>query len=90
MLEQILTESSHFMRESSGLVYHSIITANLQVSQHRPLAGEHYVTLPTHLVKKNAIVNVRNTDNRCFGYAVLSALHPSTTDNPNRPTQYEK
>ena len=90
MLEQILTESVHFMREASGHVYHSVISATVQISQHHPLAGQHFVELPKHIIKKNAIVNVKNRDNRCFGYALLSALHPSTTDNPNRPTQYEK
>ena len=89
MLEQILTESAHFMRETSGHVYSNIVAATIQIAQHLPLVGEHFVDLPNHLVKKNAIVNVRNEDNRCFGYAVLSALHPSMGDHPNRPKQYE-
>ncbi|KAF0146723.1 MAG: hypothetical protein FD143_3284, partial [Ignavibacteria bacterium] len=89
LLEQLLTESAHFMRESSGLVYNNIVAATIQIAQHLPLVGEHYVELPNRLLKANAIVNVRNNDNRCFGYAVISALHPSTGDNPNRPKQYE-
>ena len=90
MLEHILTESAHFMREASGQVYHSVIGATIQIAQHHPLVGEHHVELPKHLIKKNAIVNVKNTDNRCFGYAVLSALHPSQGDHPNRSSQYDK
>ena len=90
MLEQILTESAHFMREASGHVYHCVVGATVQIAQHQPLVGKHFVDLPQHLLKKNAIVNVKNNDNRCFGYAVLSALHPSQSDNPNRPKQYEK
>ena len=89
MLEQILTESAHFMREASGHVYHSVGAASIQIAQHQPLVGEHHIELPEHLLKKNAIINVINRDNRCFGYAVLSALHPNITAHPNRPTQYE-
>ena len=89
MLEQILTESAHFMREASGHVYHTVGAATIQIAQHLPLVGQHHAELPEHLQKKKAIVNVMNRDNRCFGYAVISALHPSTTDHPNRPTQYE-
>ena len=90
MLEQILTESAHFMREGSGQVYHSVIAATVQIAQHQPLVGKHFVELPKHLEMKHAIVNVKNADNRCFGYAVVSALHPCQGDHPNRPKQYEK
>ena len=89
MLEQILTESAHFMREGSGHVYQRVGSATIQIAQHQPLVGEHHTELPDFLRKKTAIVNVVNSDNRCFGYAVLSALHPATT-NANRPTHYDK
>ena len=90
MLEQILTESAHFMREGSGYVYQRVGSATVQIAQHQPLVGEHHTELPLYLAKKQAIINVRNTDTRCFGYAIVSALHPSTTSTPNRPTQYDK
>ena len=36
--------------------------------------GAAFAPLPKFLANKKAIVNVRNSNNRCFGYAVLSAL----------------
>ena len=46
------------------------------IGDYEPLAaGSNYKALPAFLKKKHAIVNVRNQDNRCFGYAVLSAIY---------------
>ena len=43
MLEQILTESAHFIRETSGNVYSDIVAATIQIAHHLPLVGEQYV-----------------------------------------------
>ena len=44
------------------------------------------------LVKKKAIINVRNTDHRCFGYALLSYLvhGMAYAKDPGKPEQYDK
>ena len=36
--------------------------------------GSAYIPLPKYLSSKKAIVNVHNYDERCFGYATISAL----------------
>ena len=36
--------------------------------------------LPPVLSAKKAVINVKNTDERCFGWALLSALHPADKD----------
>ena len=41
----------------------------------------------TILRKKRAIINVKNRDERCFAYAILSALHPSQMHS-HRAKQY--
>ena len=46
-------------------------------------------TLPKKLQLKKATVNVKNSDNACFKWAILSALYP-TTKNANRLSRYEK
>ena len=42
--------------------------------QYNPIGAE-YAQLPKFLAAKKAIINVRNHDNRCFGYVVLSAIN---------------
>ena len=92
MLDQILARNDNYIRESSGLVIDEIITATLHIAEYNPLrsisAGSNFQNLPDFLEKKKAIINVINTDNRCFGYAVLSALYPNQT-HPNRASNYD-
>ena len=45
-------------------------------------------TLPPFLARKNAILNVQNLDNRGFGYAILSAMHPPKSGPAYRPSRY--
>jgi len=48
----------------------------VSIADYEPLAaGSSYKQLPPFLKKKRAIINVHNRDNRCFGYAVLSAIY---------------
>ncbi|MES9880480.1 MAG: endonuclease domain-containing protein, partial [Sedimenticola sp.] len=42
---------------------------------YKPLGGSMYIDLPVTLKKSRAILNVRNMDNKCFLWAVLSGLH---------------
>jgi len=49
----------------------------LRVNQFKPMrGGSSFIDAPDATKKKQAIVNVRNLDNKCFMWAVLSALHP--------------
>ena len=59
------------------------IKTDIQLAEYIPLPGLKFRELPNYLAKKNALVNVQNTDNSCFRYAVLSALPPCAT-NPHR------
>ena len=44
-----------------------------------PLAGRCHRELPKYLKTKKAIINIQNTDDRCFGYALLYFLDRSNT-----------
>lgn len=89
---QTLTEQLHeryinFVREGSGLVLRQLLRTEANFARYTPLTGSGFVELPPYLARKKAIVNVRNIDNRCFGYALLAALCP--INNPQRPQSYE-
>ena len=87
MQSRLLARNAHFIREQSGLVLKSISAARFKVCQYLPLAGKHKVKLPKYLADKRAIINVQNDDDRCFGYAILSALFPRKK-NANEPYHY--
>ena len=42
------------------------------------MRAETHVPLPETLANKNAIVNMENTDNKCFLWSVLRALNTKT------------
>ena len=68
-----------------------VLTFRFKVCEFLPLVGREYKHLPKFLVDKRASINVRNTDNRCLGYAIASAL-PSALgevdDHYDRPRNY--
>lgn len=43
-----------------------------------PYEDTSFIPLPIRLRAKKAVVNVQNSDQKCFQWAILSALHPST------------
>lgn len=95
VVTQLANRHVNFMREASGLRLRNVQHASLYIAKHTPMArsdlgntsGSSYVPLPNFLLKKHAIVNVKNEDNRCFGYAMLSALYPAKA-NQYRPQHY--
>lgn len=56
----------------------------------KPDIGSNYLPLPAKLARKKAIINVQNTDQKCFMWSVLAALHPTTGHHghPNRLNNY--
>lgn len=44
----------------------------IQINAYNPLRAASHIELPRDIAAKKAIINVRNNDNRCFRYAVLS------------------
>lgn len=73
----------------SGFKLSEIKELNIQVSRYDPFAGASFIELPDYLQKKRAIINVRNNDNQCFKYAILSALYP-VIKNPQRVIKYKQ
>ena len=56
----------------------------------RPTAGSSFIPTPAEIIKKKAIINVRNhNSNDCFRYSILAALHPAT-NHRNHPYTYNK
>ena len=50
------------------------------LGRRKPLKGNSYIELPKPLALKKCIVNVKNTDDQCFKWAVLSAMFPQPKD----------
>ena len=76
----------------SGWIFQSIENLFLKVDRFNPLKGEGYINLPAVIKSTKTVINVKNKDNKCFEYAILSALHHNEVDQKqtNSPSQYKK
>ena len=66
MVERILENMAAFQREGSPWRLHSIIQLQLHTVRYNPLRGETWIPLSKELVNKNAIINMKKKDNKCF------------------------
>ena len=76
-----------FVREGSGWIFDRIIRLEMSIVGFNPLAGSGWIELPEKLKRKQAIINIKNTDNRCFLYSVLAHIYPEE-HNPSRCSHY--
>ena len=89
MCDQIENRNINFIREASGLIVKEIKNTVIDIAKINPLRpGSQFKELPNKLARKKAIINVQNKDNRCFGYAILSAIQ-DISRKPQRPLQYD-
>ena len=69
--------------EGTGWKLHSVICLELHTVEYQPLRGSSYIELPRFIKLKNAVVNMKNEDNKCFLWCILRALNP-VDKNPDR------
>ena len=76
-----------FTNDGSGWILDNVLSLSVNFSKYTPLKGSSFIVLPKYLQTKKAIVNVKNDDQECLKWALLSALHPAK-DNPHRVNKY--
>ena len=74
--KRIKQANATYIREGSGWVFAGILEVLIKGAKYDPLAGRCYRELPKYLKAKKTIINIQNTDDRCFGYALLWFIDP--------------
>lgn len=87
IISEISNKISNFEKKDSGWSLLKIKHMDMNVNKFNPLRGSSYIDLPLDIKHKYAVINVKNNDNECFRWAILSGLHP-TNNNPHRLTNY--
>jgi len=64
-----------------------IINLLININGYNPLHAGCHIELPREIKLKRAVVNVQSTDNACFMWSVVAALHPAER-NPERESSY--
>lgn len=59
----------------NGWTLEQILRIQINVNTYNPLRASSYIKLPISIKRKKGIINVRNNDQECFKWAMLSALH---------------
>lgn len=65
-----------YTRRESGWIFEDCNGATLTVLQYTPDTGSAYFALDSYISLKKAVLNIKNTDEKCFFYALLKAVHP--------------
>ena len=73
-IEEMVQKMEH--TEGSGWEFVEVENLTLHVDKWDPLKASSYIDLPKELKNKNAIINMKNEDNKCFLWCVLRALNP--------------
>ena len=87
--KQLVNKLDLFNERGSGWLLGYVSKCTVSTALYRPLSGSSFLPTPSHILNKNAVVNVENTDNKCFIWSVLAHLHPAKR-NPNRLYHYKK
>lgn len=89
VIDVLVAKADGLQGEGSGWALHEIISLDVCYNKFSRFKGSSYMELPPSIKKKRAIVNVKNSDNQCFRWAILSKLHPAD-DNSDRLSKYER
>ena len=85
---EIVNKISEKELEGSGFIIENINFIKIKLFEHIPAyEASSYFPTPNYLCSKS-VINVQNTDNKCFMWAILSALHPAP-NNPHRVSNYK-
>ena len=87
-MEMVEEQMSSFMQAGSGWQLEENITLILECDSYNPIGGRSYLELPNDIANSKAVINVRNEDEQCFKWSILSALHPAS-HHAQRITKYK-
>ncbi|KAK5648355.1 hypothetical protein RI129_003247 [Pyrocoelia pectoralis] len=71
-------QASSFQEKDSGWALQHWLFIEVNINKNSPLWGSTYIPTPPSIARKRAIVNVKNTDVACFGWAIMSAIDTPT------------
>ena len=89
-VEEILNRIARWISKGSSWVIERILNLYFNVVSYVPLKGRSYFPLPEELRhSRKGLINLKNTDNRCFLWCHVRHLHPLQKD-PQRVTLKDK
>ncbi|KAM7358527.1 uncharacterized protein ACRADG_003468 isoform 2-T2 [Cochliomyia hominivorax] len=72
--KNILKNIEEFEHKDSGWTLVKILNLYLNLNRYQPLKGSAYIPVPRNLQLKKACISVKNRDEYCFKWAILSSV----------------
>ena len=74
--EDILEKIRVLQEEDSGWYFKEVKALEIHIVDYKPTKGSSYIPLPNFIMRKKAILNMENKDDKCFLWCILRYLHP--------------
>ncbi|XP_050519039.1 uncharacterized protein LOC126893133 [Diabrotica virgifera virgifera] len=85
--EELMTQASEFQEKDSNWVLQEIMFLDVNINKFSSISASTYIRLPIPIVRKHAILNIENKDNKCFAWSIIAAIFPAS-GNPTKPESY--
>ena len=76
MLKEILEILAKYQRNGSGWNFKEVNSLEIHTVDYKRVKGSGYIPLPDFIMRKKAIINIENKDEKCFLWSILRYLHP--------------
>ena len=76
MIIEILGNLFIYQKKGSGWYFKEVKRLEIHIVEYKPIKGSSCIPLPEFIKKKNAIINIKNEDDKCFLWSILRYLHP--------------
>ena len=84
MIKKILQGIDIYQRNGCNWYFKEVVRLEIHTVDYKPIRGSSYILLPDFIMRKKAIINIQNRDNKCFLWSVLRYLHPANRDENRR------
>ena len=74
---KILEGISNYQNNGSDWYFKQIHQLEIHTNEFKQMRGFSYLPLPDWIMRKKAIVNIQNKDEKCFLWSILRYLHPT-------------
>ena len=76
IISNITEKINIYQQNGSGWYFKEVIHLEIHTVKFSPMKGSSYIPLPDWIMRKKAIVSIRNKDSKCFLWSILRYLHP--------------
>ena len=76
MIKEILEQINIFQNNGSVWYFKEVVNLEIHTVEYKPIKGSSYIPLPDQIMRKKAIVKIKNHAEKCFLWCILRYLHP--------------